>query len=126
MGEQIRLGVVEPGQARAVAVGDAPPLLAGARRVGLSEAVPMVAATVAAALLGTRARVLRAKCTRRRCQLAPLRTAVIASYSPSWASLITNCTLPTEASTTIHDLAEGERREPYSLPLLQLEEAYAG
>jgi hypothetical protein len=42
--------------------------------------------------LGTSAKALRMKCVRHRCQLEPWRTAAIAAFSPSWASLVTNFT----------------------------------
>ena len=42
--------------------------------------------------LGTLARTLRMKCTRQRCQAAPIITASIAETRPSWASEITSWT----------------------------------
>src|SRR5262245_1217969 len=59
---------------------------------GCAKIVRTTAATASRAALGTRARRLRMKCTRHRCQLAPVSTVATARLRPSGASEITNRT----------------------------------
>ncbi len=59
---------------------------------GWAKTVGMAAATISALPLGTRAKTLRMKCTRQRCQAAPSSTAAIAAFSPVWASEMTSWT----------------------------------
>ena len=44
----------------------------------------IAAATISAEALGTLAKTLRMKCTRQRCQAAPMKTASMADLSPRW------------------------------------------
>ena len=50
----------------------------------------MAAATTVVWLRGTWASALRMKCTRQRCQVAPVRVRAMAALSPSWASEMTS------------------------------------
>jgi len=60
---------------------------------GWAKMVRIAAATISAEPLGTWASTLmRRKCTRQRCQAAPIRMASTAARSPVWASEITSCT----------------------------------
>jgi len=59
-------------------------------RPGWAKIVRMVAATISAWPLLTRARALRMKWTRQHCQLAPCIVVEIALMRPLWASLMTS------------------------------------
>ncbi|ETZ39107.1 hypothetical protein L839_4537 [Mycobacterium avium MAV_120809_2495] len=59
---------------------------------GWAKTVRIAAATISAEPLGTWASTLRRKCTRHRCQAAPISTASMALRSPAWASEMTSWT----------------------------------
>ena len=57
---------------------------------GWAKTVRMAAATISADALGTLASTLRMKCTRQRCQEAPMNTEAMAAFRPRWWSEMTN------------------------------------
>ena len=59
---------------------------------GWAKIVRTAAATISWLPFGTTARTLRMKCTRHRCQAAPMNTEAIAAFRPVWASVMTSCT----------------------------------
>ena len=61
---------------------------------GWAKIVRIAAATISWLPLGTTASTLRMKCTRQRCQAAPMNTEPIAAFRPVWASEMTSWTPP--------------------------------
>ncbi len=91
---QVALGVLEQlgdgGELFGEHVGDFVDLGSDLGLPGLGEDRADVAATISAWPLLTRARALRMKWTRQRCQLAPCIVVEIALMRPLWASLMTS------------------------------------
>jgi site-specific recombinase XerD len=68
--------------------------------------VRIAAATISELPFGTWVKTLRRKCTRHRCQVAPMDTALMACLRPVWASEMTNCTPPRCVTDRFHEITE--------------------
>jgi hypothetical protein len=84
-------GLLHLGELAAEHGGDGVELFGHVDRAGPGEdGADRRAATISALRLGTWASTLRRKCTRQRCQAAPMNTELMAACSPAWASEMTS------------------------------------